>query len=178
MIVTTKPICPADCDALDIEVLFDECSPEFESGQIERVYVAKANAPDFTDVEDLAEWTARLGVDIFELKVIGDMPEPESTEIPWVDGEVVNGDKKFTANFRILEVNDTNYQFMRSVQCNTRYKFWFATAGGKMYGGNAGITAQFKGSFMIPEDRADITKLMFVTKWTDSNFPDRSVSPF
>lgn len=178
MSVITVPVCPADCDELDIEVLFDPCAPEFESAQIERVYIAKANAPDFTNVDDLAEWTPRIDVDIFELKVIGDMPEPESTEIPWVDGEVVNGDKKFTTNFRILEVNDTNYQFMRSVQCNVRYKFWFATAGGKIYGGNAGITAQFKGGFVIPEDRTDITKLMFVAKWTSANFPDRSTSPF
>lgn len=178
MSVITKPICPADCDALDIDILFDECAPEFESGQIKRVHIAKADETDFTNVEDLAEWTARIDVDIFTLKVIGDMPEPETTEIPWVDGEVVNGDKKFTVNFRILETNQTNYEFMRSVQCNLRYKFWFETFGGKMYGGNAGITAQFKGSFMIPEDQTDITKLMFVTKWSDSNFPDRSVSPF
>lgn len=178
MPVIPKPTCPSNCDALDIEVMFNECAPEFESGQIERVYVAKANAPNFTDVESLTEWTNRLGNDIFELKVIGDMPEPEVPEIPWVDGEVISGDKKFTVNFRILEVNDKNYQFMRTVQCNSKYKFWYTTAGGKMYGGNAGITAQFKGSFVIPEDRNDITKLMFVTKWTDSNYPDRSKAPF
>jgi hypothetical protein len=174
MSVIGKPTCPADCAELDIIFGFDECAPEFESGEIDRVYVAKASYAGFTEVEDLAEWTAALGTDIQEMKVIGDKPEPEVAEIPWVDGQSIQGDKKHSLNFRVLETSSANYEFLRQADCNNLYKFWYRSSGGRIYGGNAGLVAAFRGRYMIPEDRGDIAKIMYTTKWTDRTEPDRS----
>lgn len=178
MSVITKPTRPADCDDLAISVLFDDCAPEFESGEIDRVYIAKASYAGFTDVESLAEWTAAVGTDIQELKVVGDKPEPEVAEIPWVDGTTINGDKKHTMNFHIKETNSANYEFLRQADCAIQYKFWYRTSGGRVYGGNAGIIAPFRGRYMVPEDRGDIAKIMFTTRWTDRTEPDRSIAVY
>ena len=87
MSILILPTCPDDCSGLPA-VDFDICAPELHYGEVAKVYLAAADADDFTNVEDLAEWTTRLddsatatGDEIRTLTVIGELPEPEQTEL-------------------------------------------------------------------------------------------------
>jgi hypothetical protein len=180
MSVVFNPTCPTDCSGSVPDVSFNECSPEVNAGEITHVFLAEADASDFTDVEDLVEWTARLdGItgDIKQLTVIGDMPEAEVNEIQISDDRTAISNKSFTINFEIDETNDVNYQFLRTLECNTKMKMWFQTAAGKMYGGLEGILATVRGNLVIPRERNDIERFMLKATWRSKFSPSRSTSP-
>jgi hypothetical protein len=183
MSVLVLPVCPTDCSGSLESVLFDECAPEIHYGEIAKIYVSRADSADFANVEDLAEWTGRLddtGVDpddIRTLIVIGELPEPEQTEIAISGDRQIVGYKTFTLTFDIDETNDVNYNFLLNTECNLKYKFWFETADGLLYGGNEGIEATIKLNPVIPRGRADVAKFMGTAKWKSKNSPLRCVSP-
>ena len=147
-------------------------------GSIDRIYISTDLTTSLINPEQLAEWTNKLeSKKLIELQVIGDMPEPETAELGWVDGMTLNGNTTFSVNFRILEMNDINYDFVRRLMYNPKLKLWFKTSGGYMYGGKDGLVVNIKVKFSIPEDRSDITKANFTAKWIDDNYPDRIISP-
>lgn len=182
MSVLYLPDCPDSCEGYVNPVSFNECAPETHWGEISKVYVAPADL-DLTgfDCSSLSDWTALLadtGDDkIRTLIGIGDMPEPEVTEVSISGDRKAYGFKKFSFNFNIDETNDTNYMFMAMTECNGTYLFWFETSDGILYGGNEGITGSIKMNQVIPESRADIVKIMGVFSWQAQRHPYRCASP-
>ena len=141
--------CPNGCESALPVVKFDDCSPTIVLSEIQTIFLAKNSATAFTDVESPTEWATRLSMTatdedaIRPLTVIADKPAGAP-----VVKELSNGRKKVirldqTLNVEIDDVTDENYNFMRVSQCGGQYKMWYKTAGGKIYGGNEGISNTF-----------------------------------
>jgi len=183
MSVLILPVCPQDCTSSLPPVDFNECAPEVHYGEIAHLYIAKADAACFTNVELLAEWTVRLSEDamgadnIRDLVVMGDIAEPEQTEITISGDRTVVGFKQFTITFEVDETNDINYNFLLTLECNTKYKLWFETADGLLYGGLCGIEGTMRLNNMIPRSREEVAKFMGTFKWKSQFSPLRSLSP-
>lgn len=173
-----EPICPVDCESSVPDVEFNECAPNVNAGEVTRIYLAAADADDFTDVTSLAEWTPRLtSNNIKELVVIGEFPEPETNELSISDDRKITSNKAFTLQAEIDETNMTNYAFLRKLECSIKMKMWFQTSAGIMYGGNEGIPASVLGNLVIPKDRNDIERFMLKATWRKKHSPGRSISP-
>ena len=183
MSVLLLPTCPTDCAGSLPEVAFDECAPVVHYGEIEKIYIARSDAADFTNVDLIAEWTTRLSDTsadpdaIRALTVIGELPEPEQSEITISGDRTVVGFKQFTLNVEIDETNDTNYLFLLTYECNVKVKLWFETADGMLYGGNEGIDGTLRLNNTIPRERAEIAKFIGTFKWKSQFSPLRCASP-
>lgn len=183
MSVLIYPDCPSDCGGALPAVSFDDCAPAIHYGEVSKLYLANVEAADFTNVELLSEWTTRLTADgtnpdaIRELTVIGDLPEAERTEIAISGDRTIAGVKNFTMNFEIDETNVTNYNFLLTTECNLKFKMWFETSDGILYGGNEGIEASILMNLVIPRERTDVVKYMGQAKWRSQFSPLRSTMP-
>ena len=75
----SNPLCPTDCDQALGTVLFDDCAPNINPSEIQRLFVSKGNADPFTDWKQASEWTTRIAQTgtnadaIRELTVIADV---------------------------------------------------------------------------------------------------------
>lgn len=175
--------CPTDCTSSLPPVDFNECAPEVHYGEISHLYIATADATCFTNVEQITEWTTRVSESemtanaIRDLVVMADLGEPEQTEQPISGDRTVVGFKSFTINIDVDETNDINYRFLMNLECNTKYKLWFETADGLLYGGNCGIEGTLRLNNIIPRDRTEIAKFSGTFKWKSQFSPYRSLSP-
>lgn len=178
-----NPTCPSGCNSIAPSVSFSACDPKFYFGEIRKIYVASGDAASFTDVEDLAEWTARLAESggtiesIRELTVMGDLPLADFQEIEMSNKRKAYPPQKFTVNIDIDDISDTNYEFMRATGCNTQLLFWFATDD-HIYGGNDGILASFKIGGIIERGNQSVQKLSGTITWESKFAPERNDSPF
>jgi hypothetical protein len=183
MSVLFLPVCPTTCTSSVEAVEFDECAPELHYGEISKLYVARADSANFTNVSLLAEWTTRLddtGTDINDIRTligIGELPVPEKSEIKISGDRTIYSPKKFNLLFEVDETNDINYWFLLASECNIKFKFWYETSDGMLYGGNNGIEGIFNMDAPIPKDRAAVCLFMLSTKWTSKNSPLRCLSP-
>ena len=178
-------ICPTDCDSLLYPVNFDDCAPQFEFGEINRIYVASRGADDFSAWDELGEWTARLSEDgtitdvdtVVELVVRGSWEAAEEEEIEVSDFRKAYSPSSFTVNFEVDDLSDENYEFMRWLECNPGVKIWIG-AGRHIWGGNEGIVAQLRLNQEIPmEGRKGIHKLVGMAKWESRFHPERALNP-
>lgn len=183
MSVLTIPTCPEGCDDLQ-PTLFNECAPELHYGRIAKIYVGSANTTSFANVDQITEWTARLGntpspanSKLYPLVVIGNLPEPDQNEIEISGDRTAVGFKQFTLNFRIDETNDTNYRFLMALECNLKHTIWYETADGMLYGGNDGIKATLRLNQVIPESQEEHAVFVGTAKWKSQFAPLRCKSP-
>lgn len=178
-----NPLCPTDCTTALGEVLFDDCAPNINPSEIKRVLVAKGNASPFTDWTTATEWTTRIAMSgatanaIRPLTVIGDKPAPSSVtkdisnNRKWVVG------KDHTLNFTIDDVSDENYEFMRATECGGKYRLWYETHGGYLYGGNEGIKVTLVMDDALNRGIDEIETLNGVATWRSKFSPERTKSP-
>lgn len=142
---------PQDCDTPVLpSVLFDPCSPEAAYlSEVNRVYIsyedpANAGVPatGTVDWQDAAAIdTAFDGTDGIVLTVIGDKPAAEEDVRQISDGRTFIGERTHSLNITIDEANNDNYEFVRSLQMGGKFIIWYATRGGKLFGGDEGILA-------------------------------------
>lgn len=183
MSVLTLPTCPTDCAGSLPDVSFNECAPEIHYGEVAKIYIARSDAASFTNVDLIGEWTTRLSDTsddpdaIRTLIVMGDLPEPEQSEITISGDRTVVGFKQFTLPFDIDETNDTNYLLLLTLECNIKNKMWFETADGMLYGGNEGIEATIRMNNIIPRPRTDVALFSSTAKWKSQTSPLRTASP-
>ena len=176
--------CPNGCESALPVVKFDDCNPTIVLSEIQTIFLAKNSATAFTDVESPTEWATRLSMTatnedaIRPLTVIADKPAGAP-----VVKELSNGRKKVirldqTLNVEIDDVTDENYNFMRVSQCGGQYKMWYKTAGGKIYGGNEGISDTFlQLNEVLGRGKDEIEKIQGTVTWSGSHSPERGVSP-
>lgn len=173
--------CPTTCSGSVAEVSFNECAPETHWGEVSKVYITESDFAGFTDVSALPEWTANLadtGDDkIRTLIVIGELPEPETTEVPLSGDRVAIGYKTFNLNFTIDETNETNYNFLLMSECGGKYLIWFETSDGILYGGNDGIEVSLRMNQIIPRERTALVTIECKATWKSLQSPFRCVSP-
>lgn len=183
MSVLLYPTCPTDCAGLLPVAGGSLCAPTVGYGEIEWLILARADAADFTNVESLAEWQARQALDpsnadaieIFHVK--GDYPEAESTETIISGDRTVRGEKTHTVNFMIDEDDDTNYAAHLTFECGNKFKMWFATADGMLWGGNTGVDPSVLTNYVIPPERTAVRYINGKAVWKSKHTPLRSAYP-
>lgn len=174
-----NPICPTDCTAVLAEVLFSDCAPTIVASEIKRLFIAKADAEPFTAIGTASEWTTRLAPegDIRELIVIGDKPAPAGVVKDISNARKYVVGKDHTVNYTIDDVTPENYEFMRSTECGGKYRLWYETHGGFIYGGNEGILASLTMDAVLNRGLDEIETLAGVATWRSRFSPERIVSP-
>lgn len=185
MSVIILPVCPTTCAGTLGAVDFDDCAPEVHFGEISKLYLGVLDEVPFAsqaEFDSAAHWATHISDSgatagaIREFIVIGDMPEPEQTETPISGDRVVTGFKKFTLNLEIDETNETNYNFLLLSECGGKYKGWFETADGIIYGGYQGLEVSVKMNQVIPRERSGVVKIMAKVTWSSKNHPLRQIS--
>jgi hypothetical protein len=175
--------CPTDCAGSHGEVSFDPCAPIRHYGEISKLYVGRIDGADFTNVDQIGEWTTRLSdtVDtadsIRTLYGMGEMPAPEQTEKLVSRGEYAYSPFTFNFTFAVDDTNDTNFDYMLATYCNQRRKVWFEMSDGMLYGGNTGIEVILKGNQPLLPGREDFIVINFSGKWKSPSYPLRTLSP-
>lgn len=178
-----NPLCPTDCTTALGEVLFSDCAPNINSSEIKRVFLAKGNASPFSDWTTATEWTTRLaesGTDanaIRPLTVIGDKPAPANVTKDISNGRKHVVGKDHTLNFTVDDVSDENYEFMRATECGGKYRLWYETKGGYLYGGNEGIKCTVVMDDILNRGVDEIETLGGVATWRNKFSPERAKSP-
>ena len=183
MSVLVYPDCPTDCASSLPIVSFNDCAPELKYAEIEQIFIARADADEFSDINDLNEWNTRLGSDnsdkdhINALTVKAEFPEPEVNEIEGTADRRYIGIRRYSINGIIDENNDANYLAMLEMQCNIKFRMWFKFADGSLYGGNEGLLATFAINEVASDNRQELRVFNFSAKWTAKRAPLRSVYP-
>lgn len=178
-----NPICNENCATDLTEPVFSDCTPVVLYSEIRRIPVARKEAAPFVDVTSKSEWEERIALPaddvnrIFLLTVIGNKPAatPQSKEIS--NGRIVVIGKDHVLNYRIDDVSDENYEFMRQLECGGKLRTWYETNGAKMYGGNSGVIMTHIINDVLDEG-ADATEVLAGTAtWKKKFHPERTVSP-
>ena len=146
-----NPICSTGngCIADLPPVNFDKCNPKVVLSEITKLYIAKVDAAPFTNVALASEWVTRLSMTtvtgndyIRPLTIIGDKPAPTRNIKDISGGRKKTINKTHVINVTVDESTLENHEFVRLLECgNGRYKFWYETTGGLLFGGNDGIEA-------------------------------------
>lgn len=183
MSVFVLPDCPTTCAGTLGAVDFNECAPETHFGEITRLYLWALDQAPFAsqaDFDDIGHWAEHIqetvlpladGIRVFT--VIGEMPEPEQTEIPISGDRIITSPKKFVLNLDVDETTDINYKFMLLSECGGKYKGVFETADGIVYGGYQGLEVSIKMNQPIPRTRQEIVKITMKVTWTSKFHPLR-----
>lgn len=180
--------CPASCDEQVLAVTdFNPCitSADIHKSEIDTIFIAKYDAKDIENPEVATEWIARVSQTatdadaIRPLTVIADKPAATSTPIEVSKGRTINGPKTNVINFTVDEVTAANYDFFRGMECGGKYKIWYQTRGGFLYGGSKGII--LKGNTVDPiNDRGNdaYETIQGTLTWeSPTSFTERVKSP-
>ena len=176
------PVCPTDCSATLPPLSFDDCNPEINDAQIDRIFFTNVGNP-LVDWTNATEWNGRLsqtgtnGDAIRELCVIGEKPRPTSNKRDISKGRKVIGKKDHVLNFRIDDTSQDNHDAIRQLECGGNILFWYTTLGGLMYGGTEGIEAQITMDNVIVEDDNEIIEIQGELEWTRKFTEERIPSP-
>lgn len=183
----TDLICPDGCEEFVIpSVQFDDCAPEINESEIGWIAVAHGDADDFTDIEDISEWNARISQTapgsnpdntIRMIRVVGDKPAPENTEITISGQRTIRTGTTHTLNFDVDETNSTNYEFIRKMQCNASVKFWYITVACKVYGGICGLKGTINARLVQNRGEGEIERYTGTIEWKDKIDPPRADWP-
>ena len=180
-------ICPESCDDMLVpSVQFSDCAPEINESEIEWLVVGHSETPNFTDIEDIDEWNQRIsqtaplaGPDntLRLFRVTGDKPAPEDTEITISGQRTIRTGTTHIVNFDIDETNETNYEAIRKLQCNSTVKIWYITRACKVYGGICGMKAQFQARLIQNRGEGEIERYTGTVEWKDKIDPPRAEWP-
>lgn len=176
------PTCPTDCSGILPEVNFNACVPAIARGRVRRIYLGKATDSSFSDWTSDTEWLTRLSLDavtadkIRPLTVIGTKPVPEATELDISDERKAIAEKTHKVDFKIDEVTDENYEFLRAMECGVQMKAWYATKD-YLYGGNDGIVVSIKIDEVIPENNKELSYFQGTITWISKFHPERCSNP-
>ena len=184
------PICPTDCSTNLPVVSFDRCNPNVVASEINKIYIAKPSAADFTDFGDAAEWAKRIsetdtvpgaptnttpvGDLIRPLSVIGDRPAPAAVTKDLSNQRTKTIRKDFTINFTIDEITPENLELQRASECGAIVKAWYSITGGLLFGGNAGIEATLTMDLVLARGTDEIVAINGTLTWK-GKFTEESV---
>jgi len=178
-----NPVCPTDCTTTLPILDFNYCAPSNLFGEIQKIYIALADTTPFIDVENLVEWTARLSntsVDpdaIRYMDVIASKDAPEYTEIELSLDRKRLSYKTHKISFKVDDISDLIYEFMRNLECGGFFRIWYATGDGKIFGGNDGILASITADLIIPETSDELITIQGSIEWKSKFSPEMHDDP-
>lgn len=179
---TNLPTCQTGCQVIPPPFSFNDCDPDINFGQIDRIYIASRGANDLIDWTSLAEWTGRLDNTTNDLQkirflnVIGTKPPAEGDMIDISRDRKITAEKTHTITFRADETDATNYDALREIECGGNFKVWYQ-AGKYLYGDNSGINAYIQINDDIPEDKKALNVFQGTITWLAKHHPDRITNP-
>lgn len=185
----TGPTCPDSCGTVSLPAVdIQECvdSIQEELSEITDIYVVSVDE-NSDPVAYPADWTASAEWDIVlhqstadkirHLIVSGDKPDPEDTETTFSKFRQKVTNRRHTINADVDDVSDLNYTFMRNIQCGTTVRIWYATYGGKLYGGPTGILCDAKATYALERGQDSRALIKFTFTWDKLFEPPRITNP-
>jgi len=173
--------CPTGCQNEVPPISMDECNPEVDFCEIDKVYLCAINNP-LSDWTDASEWATRidnsggLPSDIREFWVSGELPEPERTSTEIDNERDVWSPMKFSITLQVYESNLTNYDAIRFLQCGGEYLMWFS-CGNNMYGSTDGVEVNIKADYIITKGAKEANYFQLVITWDAEHLPERITNP-
>lgn len=187
----SKPVCPDDCSSYLANMNFNDCSPEWNEGEVHHVYLYGVGYPVVADPKTdpaafIAEMAARVSNTsaaanaIRRLTVLGEKPEAETNKIQMSNDREITTFKKHTLSFKVDELSQENNDAMRQMECQNQYLMMFEN-GQLIYGGSDhigdGIPCTVTVNLVIPPDRTALTYWQCQAVWKDKYHPDMCVNP-
>lgn len=178
-----NPNCPENC-LTDLPLItVDTCNPVIVKSGINILCFAKKTANPFNDWTSPSEWSSRLSNSSSDDNAVrflfgtGSMPAGTKQEITYqVNKKRVTG-KTRTLTFTVEEANATIHNAIRILECGGEYRFWFGTIGGRLYGGNEGVSADSDGNLVLGGGENDIENRVIDLSWDNKFSPEMCVSP-
>lgn len=182
--MATNPLCNNDCDSALGAVEFNYCNPEVNPSEIRRIFLSSSGASPFSDWAEATEWLTRINQTDTEdknairvLTTIASKPAPSQVTKELSDGRTKVVRKDHSMNYLVDENNDVNYEFFRQLECSGSVRLWYETMGGKIYGGNEGISATMSGDEILNSGADEIAIFEGVITWKSKYSPERTNSP-
>lgn len=178
----TNPNCIPGCLAPQPVWDFSDCNPDFNYGQIDRIYLMALGGAPFTDWTDLSEWVARMALPVSDLdsiqflNVIGEKPAAASTELEISRRRKITTEKIHTINFDIDETGLINYNAIRQTECGGNYRMWYGN-GKYLAGDNDGIEVFINIDDVIPKDRKALELFSGKAVWENQFHPLKELNP-
>lgn len=187
------PECP-QCEEFVLPPVQSADCPEgqvLEQSEIKRLLIAELDPTDNSlpengpaDWTDPADWetaidnTASSGA-VKQLFGLGDVAEPEDTNITTFGFNEVLLRRQYPMTFTLQDGNDVNYNFVRALQCGATVRIWYETNGNYLYGGQNGILARIV-RVTAPKERGidSVVNYNFEIVWSAKCEPERVFSPF
>jgi hypothetical protein len=165
------------------EVDFDFCDPTVATSEIQRIFLRQINSTDFTDWTQADEWNTRVSETstdadaIRALMVIGDKPTPNAPKKQISGGRTIVPRKEHTINFTVDEATVANHQFFSDLKGGKRYKANYETSGGRMFGGNQGISVEVMGDMVLARGQGELQVYVGTLFWVSAETEDMCTSP-
>ncbi len=177
--------CTGVCDSELPEVNFSFCDPDFRLSELIAMAVGKSDAADFADFGSAVEWAGRIsqadpGDKIRLLTIRGNKPATTKTTVTLTRKRTRTTNRRHIVNIVIDEVNDENYDFVRTTQCNggLQVKAWFINDGGNdLIGGNPGISGALFLEPIYDEGDNAIVRFAGTFEWDGEQDPPRTANP-
>ena len=183
--------CPADCDETNtlpaIPAAQDCASYPQTLSQIGHLYIMPTGAtnpwtnwattPTLTG--GAIDNTEALNAKTKWLVGIGELPAAEKTATEYPLLKSKQTDRLYTMSFRVLNLSDAQYDFLRQIQCGSLgFTFWYGDLGDWLYGLSGGIVPDFVTvSFPKGEGNTDKNVGIIRLSWRADGDPERRVNP-
>lgn len=178
------PNCPVDCAAELPAWSFATCVADVEAlgGEISYIYLSAVGEPlsAYSDLEGARVSNSSTDADaIRKLTVIGDKPAPDPVYLLLSLNRRKLLRKTRTLNIIIDDVNDTNHEALRALECGSDdlYLMWYEDSNGYIYGGLEGIPVKnLELNEIIPQSRDEKITFTGVITW-QSKYTEERYNP-
>ena len=174
-------VCPDGCDVELPELKMEECNPDVDFSEVNKIYFTNVDFP-LTNWHEVTEWNGRLSNDsvainaIRYMHVAGDKPPAESNETKISLCRTFYSEKDHTLNFDIDETSPMNNEAMRELECGGELMVWYATEN-YLYGGNWGVRATVVINDNITRGCTELNTIQGQFKWQSRHHPEKIVNP-
>ena len=183
--------CPEDCDVSELGLAENaDCidALELKESEVCDLFISleDPNNPGEalfkpTDINDAGDWASAIDNDlaaaIKHFSGIGDVPEPEVTEAEVFKRQTKITNMNYTLNFDVQHRTQVNYEFARRAQCGLKVRFWFATIGGELFGGDDGIGGNLTAVMPLERGEGSYANILFRLNWNAKCDPPRILNP-
>lgn len=183
--------CPADCDddnllpAIDVN---QDCTSYPQTlSQVSDLYIIPTAADDImaswsttpTAVTDAIDNTIEDNTKAKWLVGIGGIAAPDKTTTDYPKLKRKNDERLYTLTFRVLNLSDAQYNFLRQLQCGwTGFTFYYGDLADYVYGIAGGLVPEFIDvDFPKGEGNSDKNVGILTLQWRADGDPERRVNP-
>ena len=174
------------CETCDTEFIFpaldadQDCAGVPNLSQVCALLIIPDNADLPTDWESKAAWEAVIDNEDTGsgkyLSGVGEVPEPETNTLTVAKGVTVVTIRDYSLTLDIFNLSNTQYEFLRSLQCNPlNYVFWIENVSGHIWGGATGISPYLTDvAFPLGAGEGDVEKAVLTINWRAKCQPERT----